>query len=104
MSTTKTKHLIALCVISLTLMLVSCEQKTPQEKVINCFNNAIERVDRAKNLKTLNGASTILITDINKSLKGLAQSEKDNIMISPNVQQIEKTYNSKVIEKRKHVK
>jgi len=100
-----TRHLFSLCAASgLALMLTACGPSTPQEKVIASFEDAIERVDNAKTKQSLNGASQILIGDINKSLKGLTPVEQNKVMTSKEVTAIEREYNKKVTEKRKSLK
>ena len=100
-----TRHLISICAaIGLALMLTACGPSTPKEKVVASFENAIERVEKAKSQKSLNAASQILIGDINKSLKGLTPVEQNKIMTSKEVTSIERTYNKKITEKRKSLR
>jgi len=97
-----TRHLISCCAtIGLALMLTACGPSTPQEEVVQSFNDAIERVDNAKSQNSLKAASQILIGDINKSLKGLDPVQQNQIMTSKEVVQVEKVYNKKLLEKRK---
>ena len=70
----------------------------------NRFEDAIERVEKAKTQKALNGTSQILIGDINKSLKGLSPVEQNKVMTSKEVTTIERVYNKKLTEKRKSLR
>lgn len=100
-----TRHLIPICATTgLALMLTACGPSTPQEKVVASFEDAIERVDKAKSQQSLNAASQILIGDINKSLKGLTAVEQNKVMTSKEVTTIERTYNKKVTERRKSLR
>ncbi|MBR6894188.1 MAG: hypothetical protein IKN15_13310 [Bacteroidaceae bacterium] len=100
-----TRHLLSLCAASgLALVLTACGPSTPQEKVVASFEDAIERVDKAKTQKALNGTSQILIGDINKSLKGLSPVEQNKVMTSKEVTTIERVYNKKLTEKRKSLR
>lgn len=100
-----TRHLLSLCAASgLALLLTACTPATPQEKVVASFEDAIERVEKAKSQQSLNGASQILIGDINKSLKGLTPVEQNKVMTSKEVITIEREYNKKVTEKRKSLR
>ena len=99
------RHLLSLCAISgLALILTACSPSTPQEKVVASFEDAIERVEKAKSQQALNGTSQILIGDINKSLKGLTPVEQNKVTTSKEVLTIEKVYNKKVTEKRKSLR
>jgi len=100
-----TRHLLSLCAASgLALVLTACGPSTPQEKVVASFEDAIERVEKAKTQKALNGTSQILIGDINKSLKGLSPVEQNKVMTSKEVTTIERVYNKKLTEKRKSLR
>lgn len=100
-----TRHLLSLCAATgLVLVLTACGPSTPQEKVVASFEDAIERVDKAKTQKALNGTSQILIGDINKSLKGLSPVEQNKVMTSKEVTTIERVYNKKLTEKRKSLR
>ncbi len=100
-----TRHLLSLCAATgLALVLTACGPSTPQEKVVASFEDAIERVDKAKTQKALNGTSQILIGDINKSLKGLSPVEQNKVMTSKEVTTIERVYNKKLTEKRKSLR
>ena len=99
------RHILSLCAASgLALILTACSPSTPQEKVVASFEDAIERVEKAKSQQALNGTSQILIGDINKSLKGLTPVEQNKVMTSKEVLTIEKVYNKKVTEKRKSLR
>lgn len=101
----RTKHLIALCVSAgLILMLVACGPSTPQEKVVDSFKAACERVDKAKSQKSLNTTSQILIGDINKAIKGLDPVQQNQVMTSLEVTRAESEYNVKIQRKRKELK
>jgi len=100
-----TRHLISFCAtIMLALVLTACSQSTPQEKVVKSFNDAIERVEKAKSQNSLKAASQILIGDINKSLKGLDPVQQNKVMTSKEVTKVEKVYNKKLMEKRKNLR
>ncbi|MBQ7686535.1 MAG: hypothetical protein IJT28_04805 [Bacteroidaceae bacterium] len=100
-----TRHLLSLCAATgLALVLTACGPSTPQEKVVASFEDAIERVEKAKTQKALNGTSQILIGDINKSLKGLSPVEQNKVMTSKEVTTIERVYNKKLTEKRKSLR
>lgn len=100
-----TRHLLSHCAATgLALVLTACGPSTPQEKVVASFEDAIERVEKAKTQKALNGTSQILIGDINKSLKGLSPVEQNKVMTSKEVTTIERVYNKKLTEKRKSLR
>ena len=100
-----TRHLLSLCAATgLALVLTACGPSTPQEKVVASFEDAIERVEKAKTQKALNGTSQNLIGDINKSLKGLSPVEQNKVMTSKEVTTIERVYNKKLTEKRKSLR
>jgi len=99
------KHLCSLCAsFGIAMIFAACGPSTPQEKVIDSFNDAIERVDKAKTQQSLNAASQILIGDINKALKGLTAVDQNKVMTSREVAQVEAIYNRKITEKRKSVR
>lgn len=100
------KHLHHICALSVAiaaLMLTSCSS-TPTEKVVDSLNEAIERAEKAKNRKTLDASSKILLMDIQKAMAGLPYDEQQDILNSSEVASLQGAFNKIVFEKRKVLK
>ena len=100
----KRKLLLLLAAGCVMLMLVACAAKTPQEKLVEALNDAIERVDEATTRKKLDCTSQRLILDYKAIFKNMTPAEQNRVMNSKEVIELQNMFNKKFTDKLKVVR